>query len=417
VPPILVSRREVLALTSMTIANAPALAEIAEQITIPVFRRGVSFHHVLNWPALQSESESPTYVWPPFADDKYKIRAEDLALAQSLGFDFIRLTVDPGLWIAESARHGIQLERHYLDCVETLLASGLNVIFDLAPVENHPDYSPASLISSETPHKFVAYVEMIGRAARLLARAPCNRVALELFNEPPMSGDAGEARWAAMQAALHARARDSAPDLTLILTAAHWGDGAALTRLDVSPYVGSKVIYTFHYYDPHLFTHQGTKSGALSYVSGLNWPLTNAQAREAEADAERAISDDRSLDNRGRAELRDQLRRTFAGASGRPHGVSTIAQDFDAIRIWATANGIAPQRVLLGEFGCVLSSHGRPTGEARLRWLSTIRRLAEAQGFGWAYWALKGYGGMELVDKDGALHADLIKPLGLSASH
>jgi hypothetical protein len=71
--------------------------------------------------------------------------------------------------------------------------------------------------------------------------------------------------------------------------------------------------------------------------------------------------------------------------------------------------------VLLGEFGCVLASRGRPTGEGRLRWLSTVRRAAEARSFGWAYWAFKGYGGMELVDQEGVLHGDLLAPLGLAA--
>jgi len=191
----------------------------------------------------------------------------------------------------------------------------------------------------------------------------------------------------------------------------------ALTRLDVSRYAGSNVIYTFHYYDPHVFTHQGMKTGAISYVSGVSWPLTHVQAQEAEVSAEQAIAHDESLDSGGRTRLREQARQVFAGDAARPHDAATIERDFDAVRAWAAANAIAPQRVLLGEFGCVLSSREFPTGDARLRWLSTVRRAAEARGFGWAYWAFKGYGGMELVDQQGALHADLLEPLGLATPH
>jgi len=330
---------------------------------------------------------------------------------RALGFDFVRLTVDPGIWIAEGVGRADQLERHYLDCVETLLASDLNVVFDLAAVDNHPDYAPLRLISPEDPQNFASYARMVARAARLLSGASSDRVALELFNEPPMVGDAGEARWAAMQRLLHNRARDAAPDLALILTAAHWGDGAALTRLDPSPYKDSNVLFTFHYYDPHLFTHQGTKTGAISYISGLDWPLTAERANRAQTDAEQAAA----ADGQASASLRDQIQRAFAGASARPHDEATISRDFDAVAAWAHSNVVVSKRILLGEFGCVLSSRGRPTGEARLRWLSAVRRAAEARGFGWAYWALKGYGGMELVDQQGAFHADLVAPLGLKA--
>jgi hypothetical protein len=299
--------------------------------------------------------------------------------------------------------------------VETLLAADLNVILDLAPVDNHPSYTPARLISSEEPQKFAAYAAMVARAARLMSRAPTDRVALELFNEPPIAGDVGEARWAALQTLLHTRARDVAPELALILTAAQWGDGAALTRLDISPYAVSNVIYTFHYYEPHLFTHQGTKTGATSYISGLDWPVTAEQAKQAEASAEQALAvDGKNLDGEAQARLHNEIIHAFTGMMARPHDQASIAHDFDAVAAWAQTNAIAPQRVLLGEFGCVLASRGRPTGIARLRWLSSVRSEAETHGFGWAYWAFKGYGGMELVDAQGTLHAELVAPLGLA---
>jgi endoglucanase len=399
----------------MPLANTAAPAGQRASDNHPTYARGINFHHLLNWPSLQSQSQGQTYIWPPFDDDKYKLRPEDLSLVRALGFDFIRLTVDPGLWISESARHGKELERRYWDTVETLLAADLNVILDLAPVDNHPDYTPARVVSPEETQKFAAYASTVAQAARLLLRAPKDRVALELFNEPPLVGDAGEARWGAMQTLLHTRARDVAPELTLILTAAHWGDGSALTRLDGSPYAGSNVIYTFHYYEPHLFTHQGTKRGAISYISGLDWPLTTEQAENAARAAEQAVADDKDLEVEEQIRLRSQIRHDFAALIAEPHDTANIVRDFDAVAGWAQVHAIAPQRILLGEFGCVLASRGRSTGEARLRWLTYVRRAAETHGFGWAYWAFKGYGGMELVDAKGMLHVDLVSPLGLIA--
>jgi endoglucanase len=367
---------------------------------------------VLNWPALEVDANGSRYVWPPFAADVYVLRAEDLTRVRALGFDFIRLTVDPGLWIAEGARRGDRLEQHYARVVEAVLAAGLNLVFDLAPVDNHPDFTPARLTG--TLGRFDGYADMVARAARLLTKYPRERVALELFNEPPLVGSEGEARWAQMQTRLHTSARGVAPELALVLSAAHWGDFAALTRLDPALYRDSNVIYTFHYYAPHLFTHQGSKTGPTSYVSGLSWPLTRAAAQQAEAEAEQAVALDNALDADAQTKMREQIARAFAGEGARPHDDAAIARDFDAVRLWAQAQGVAPQRVLMGEFGCVLASHGRATGAARLAWLASVRRAAEARGFGWAYWAYKGFGGMELVDAQGALHGDLLAPLGLS---
>ena len=183
------------------------------------------------------------------------------------------------------------------------------------------------------------------------------------------------------------------------------------------PTATAGAIFTFHYYAPHLFTHQGAKTGPTSYVSGLSWPLTRAGAQQAEADAFEAVAQDKALDADAQARMRDQIAQMFAGEGARPHDEATVARDFDAVRDWARAHGVARERVLIGEFGCVLSSHGRATGAARLGWLASVRRAAEARGFGWAYWAYKGFGGMELVDAQGALHDDLLAPLGLSKPH
>ncbi len=366
---------------------------------------------MLNWPAFQVDADAPRYVWPPFASEKYRLETEDLTRVRTLGFDFIRLTVDPGLWIAQGEERARQLEKLYARVVETILAAGLDVVFDLAPVDNHPDFTPARLTANS--EGLDGYADIVARAARLLSKYPQERVALELFNEPPLQGSAGEARWAAMQWRLHACARAGAPDLALVLSAAHWGDFAALTRLDPGPYRASNVLYTFHYYAPHLFTHQGSKTGPTSYVSGLSWPLTRAAAELAQADAEQAAAGDTALDVDTRAQMREQVAQTFAGEGARAHDETVVARDFDAVQAWAQTHGVAPQRVLMGEFGCVLASRGRPIGATRLAWLGCVRRAAEARGFGWAYWAFKGYGGMELVDAQGALHGDLLAPLGL----
>ncbi len=70
----------------------------------------------------------------------------------------------------------------------------------------------------------------------------------------------------------------------------------------------------------------------------------------------------------------------------------------------------------MGEFGAVL----QPTATAEVRasrvaWLRAVRSAAEANGFPWAYWAYKGYGGMTLLTEApaAAMDVDVLKALGL----
>jgi hypothetical protein len=65
--------------------------------------------------------------------------------------------------------------------------------------------------------------------------------------------------------------------------------GTDLTSLDPAPYLGDpNVLFTFHYYDPFVFTGQGLSwllDGRYRYLTGLTWPYdaNNAQAELANA--------------------------------------------------------------------------------------------------------------------------------------
>ncbi len=371
-------------------------------------RRGINFHHLLNWPDVVPNGSSMAYTWPPFADPAHRLEDADLQRAKSLGFDFVRLTLDPGIMIAEGAgSHGLELAAHVGGGVDALLNFGFQVVLDLHPVAVNPDYAPQRLTAPDGAAVMQAYAAMAGRMAALLASAPQDRVALELFNEPPLSARADMARWPPLLKQLHDAARRAAPELPLFLGAARWNDRAALMAMDLTPFRGSNVRVTFHDYDPHLFTHQGVKDGVTAYVSGLGWPVTPLQAGEALGRAKAAIAADSALDAARKSALAASADRQFAPLHQDGHNAARIAADFQELGLWADANGVPREHVLLGEFGCVRGVNGQ------LAWIEAVRRAAEAEGFAWAYWAYKGYGGMELVDAAGGLHGDLLPPLGL----
>jgi hypothetical protein len=244
------------------------------------------------------------------------------------------------------------------------------------------------------------------------------------MNEPPYGYDpATTQRWQAMQEILHRAVRREAPDLAVVLTGAHGGDRAGLLALDPRPFAGSNVLYSFHYYEPHDFTHQGVETSQPNarhwrFMSGLPYPA-NAIPQE---DAWRRVEDnillaDLSAGERQRAMLETRLKLVEYLSGG--YDRARIVRDFEVVAAWARRHGIGMQSILLGEFG-VVRTYGRYRGAdeiSRAGWLSDVRTEAERRSFGWAIWELKGYGGMAIVENDDAtsLDRETLRALGLSA--
>ena len=376
----------------------------------PRLHRGVSFHHLMNWPDVEGEGDALRYVWPPFSGAGYTISAGELATLRQTGFDFVRLTVDPSIFIAATERQRADLERHAQDLVARLLGAGFAVVVDLHPVRVNPAYGPEALVDPATPDIFSAYLDMVGRVAAMLRAFPPDRLALEPFNEPWID-DLGKARrWQEMLEQLHGRVRQNDPVRPVVLNGLQWDSPQGLLALDTRPFRGSNVLYTFHYYDPHAFTHQGVQ-GDTRWLGGLTWPADDDNARAVLNTAAAAIDADGTLSPAAKTEAREATRRYVETLLSSHPGPARVAADFSAVSRWAAKQGVPPERVFLGEFGCVSSSDGRPLGTDRLHWLRTVREASEKAGFGWAYWAYKGFGGMQLVREGGGLDTDTVTAL------
>ena len=366
----------------------------------PSLRRGVNIHHMLNWPRHLHE-QPVDYVWPPFTTQDYATSSDTLAALRHVGFTFVRLTLDPAIFIASDAERRQTLVTIVLDRVRQIMSAGFEVVLDLHPVAENPAFAPAQLTMIGSP-AFPIYLEITAMLAAALARLPPERVALELMNEPLLTGPEGVARWQGLQQGLYAAARKSAPDLALVLTGANWSAARELTALDTTPFRGGNVIYAFHYYDPHIFTHQGVaKAVPERYFEGLLWPPSRGQADEMAGLVRQRVSADETLGPNKRDEAEASAEKALARYMAVADTDRKIQDDFAMVARWAKANGVAG-RVLVGEFGANQSAIETPAlHRARITWLETVRKTAEAEGFGWAYWALKDMsasrGGFELL--------------------
>lgn len=386
--------------------NAPA------DLPFPRCARGISLHHLLNWPDTKPGAGKTEYVWPPFTTPEYQISAAELARLTTLGFDFLRVTADPSIFLAVSGSRLEFLIKLVRQTVNRLIGAGFKVIFDLHPVAVNPDYAPLKLIESINSPVFSAYADLVERMARALNDLPYDKFAFELMNEPWLDGKAAVARWQPMMEQLHARARQGAPTLPLVLTGAMWGDAKALMQLDLRPFKGSNVLYTFHYYDPHTYTHQGVEGDEGAYLSGLQWPASHGNITKVLETACARIAATQGKSPATVQQLQAMTRKLLSDYELTAHDRQRMRANFAAVAKWGADAGIPTGRIFLGEFGCVRSANGVPLGADRIAWLRAIRETAQEFGFPWVLWAYKGYGGMALLD-NGKLDAGIAQALDL----
>lgn len=375
--------------------------------------RGVAIHAAYNWPDMTPDGN---YRWPPFQNETRVMSDDHLASLRRAGFDFIRLTVNPRIFIANvnSDRFG-QAQNVLQDGLSRLLRHGFNVIVDFHSISRDPENATDALVSPPGNIHASHVGDLIERFAGWLAHAPAGRVAMELWNEPAVT-DPQAAAWDHLQQSWHQRARRAAPGLTLIVAGTHTND-PGLIRLNGCAYNDGNTYFTFHFYDPTPFTLQGMPMGPksvdpLQFFDHVRYPSTpqDVQANVSAARQKLAAKADFAMGARAQADTYLQTRNQYLAQRGNP---GWIAARFDAVAAWARQNGITPDHVLLGEFGVM-----RPGVDpaSRLRWLADVRQAAERHGFPWSLWLYERADNMGLVmdNTSFALDPGMLRALGLN---
>ncbi|MFN5996739.1 MAG: glycoside hydrolase family 5 protein [Paracoccaceae bacterium] len=399
-------------------AVALALALTGPAVAEPVsLKRGVNLGLWLDWLSMSEMMADPATL-DPFPDWQRDTTPRMLEVLAEQGFDFVRMPTDPGPLLAYGP--GADQDRLITGihtATQTALDAGLKVVVDLHPL---PRGDETGGMEDILEGLWPDYVTMVARLAADLASLPQDRVALELLNEPTFDCEAVYAgappRWPAMQAELVAAVRATAPDLTLVLTGACWSQASALASLDPALIQDDTVLWTFHSYEPFLFSHQGASwsSAPEKYIWDLPYPpsaVTNDLAAELAAAAK-----DRMAAAEGQADA-DLIDKAIADYRAFPDSIVTA--EIDRAAAWADEHGIPRDRLFLGEFGALhtVDDHSVPR-EWYLAFLTDKRAAAEAAGMSWA---VLGYvGGMGIADEnapDRRLDPDTCRALGLPCAN
>jgi endoglucanase len=327
-------------------------------------RRGVNLSHWFS----QSNDYSEKHL-------REHTTRRDIELIKSLGFDHVRFPVEPAPLFDEARPAELKAEylRRLDEALDMIAAAGLAVVLDLHPSDEFK-------LRLRTDDRFVAAFADFWRAlARHLSARDPERLFLEILNEPMVEDPY---RWMGVQAKLAAAIREGAPRHTIVATGPRWS--AVDQLLLIEPVADRNVVYTFHLYDPHTFTHQGATWGADYWPFIKNVPYPSSP--EAVAPLLSSITNDSA---RGALKQYGEERWDAARVE------RMVAQAAK----WARARGVA---VTCNEFG-VYRAHSPPS--ARLRWIADVRAALERHRIGWAMWDYAGGFGVA-VRKDGRAELD-----------
>ena len=310
------------------------LAEIAPKVKAPAeaqlaFERNKRLGTGINLNAVVDGNLHPGYERDaPLPDSEIKSIAD-------AGFQSIRLNV---CW----SKHAATEKPYTIDpaffkkvdhIVNECLKNGMAVSIDL-------HYYP--YINMDEPDAKLSYEENIERLYCLweqLAEHYKNyppEVYFDLLNEPNLR--LGAEKWNEVVAKLVKIIRKTNPDRTLLVLTPNLGQHWTLNQLEL-PTDDWNIIVQFHYYLPHLFTHNG-----LAYAMAEN----SQQAVWMGTDEEKA----------------------------------PILQDFDFIQRWSKAHG---RPVNMGEYGTVNTVNKA----SRARYLGFVHGEAVKRGFSSHLWGYR----------------------------
>jgi aryl-phospho-beta-D-glucosidase BglC (GH1 family) len=317
--------------------------------------------------------------------DAHTTRADIETIAR-LGFDHVRLSVEPAPML-DMAKPD-ELPAAYLgyldEAIETILAQKLAVVVDI-----HPDSSLKKRLG-ESDEAVAAFASFWRALARHLSRYDADMLFLEILNEPEIKDPY---RWMGIQAKVAAAIREGAPEHTILATGNEWSSLERLLALE--PLRDPNVIYVFHFYEPHTFTHQGATWGSPDwpFVKELVYPSSPETVAETLARTENEGAK-RSIAHYGKERWNaEHVRKEIARAAAwaRRHDVPVVCNEFGA---YAVTTPI----------------------ESRLAWLKDVRTALEAEGIGWSMWDYAG-GFRVVVKKDGKVTPDaaVVAALGLEA--
>ena len=378
-------------------------------------RRGMNL-----WPWFSLTREFPPprtdYDWPPYQETRAVTRRGDLAALRKTGIDFVRIPIDPGPLLAFSGNGRAGLIRDVVNAIDMVLAEDLSVILNLHPNGATHYFNEANLVGSFDAPLFRRFLELIGVMSARLSHFDPSRVAFEPLNEPPQ---ACVSEWPVIQSEMVRVARAAAPNLTFVITGACGSMISGLEALDPASIKDDNVIYTFHFYEPYVFSHQGapwmTSEPMYRYLNSVPWPAATGSKQATLSAIAARMAADTSTPARIKREIATTIERVLGQYFNARPDRRFIERYFNRVVAWAKRHGIDHRRILLGEFGALRTDERYVAAAAgdRARYIRDVRETAEALNMPWAFWNFFDGMGFTMDDRSRRLDPAMAAALGL----
>lgn len=297
------------------------------------------------------------------------IAADDFARVKSWGFDHVRVPVDAYLFFTEQDDPVEGRILHIDRAVDYAKKNGLRMILDLHECPGH-DFSEAASGPVQKLFADDTYVKKTEKIWACLAEryGPEDHVLLESLNEPV--APAAEI-WNTVKDRLCREIRRHAPKSTIITGSNMWNCPVLFSVL--TPFDDDNMIYSVHFYEPLLFTHQNAP-----------W-ITEPEIKEA---------------------------RTYPSDYGpglvRQYGLAISAGKWDRERIAGEFNPVNAFRkkynvpVICNELGVYAPAEL----QAQLRWYNDLLSVLGEMGIGFSYWNYKNLD-FGIISRGESLHENL----------
>lgn len=295
---------------------------------------------------------------------------DDIALMRKLGFDHVRLSIDPAIfncawpWTKTNCEPVRLLDQVVGKIVDEQMAVTIDV---------HPSDQFKHELSTDgsAVEKFRL---LWGNIAEHFASSNPELVFFEILNEPE---ERDAYRWIGVENRIIDEIRRHAPNHTIIVTGARYSDVADLIVLP--QFADGNLIYNFHYYDPHVFTHQGASWGTPFWIKlkDVPYPLTPESVQKTV---------EQQQDWQAKWEMTE---------AGLGHWDKTrIADEIAFAAQWAKAHHVP---LTCNEFG-VYRNFSDPA--VRARWIEDVRTAFEHNDIGWTMWDYRGGFGVVTKQND-----------------
>lgn len=307
---------------------------------------------------------------------------QDLVNIKSLGCDVIRLPINLHFMTGGAPDYTVDpLFFHFLDQI-VAWCEGLEIHLIL---DNHTSDVAANTDPDVAKVLVPVWTQMAahygGRSAYLY---------YEILNEPHGIADA---RWSQIQQTVINAIRGVDQVHTIIVTGAGWGSYNNLKYLPI--YRDTNLIYSFHFYDPFMFTHQGASwtDPSLVPLAGVPFPYGAGPMPACPPG----------------------LKGTWIESSLNSYKTDgTVKRVKELIDIAVKFRDEWQVPVFCGEFGVyrVNSDHGQ-----RVYWYDVVRNYLEEKNIAWTLWDYEGGFGLfekesnEMFEHD--LNLPLVEALGL----